>query len=348
MKKTLVALAALAATGAFAQVTITGKLGVSLQKTAAVATTAASQGLQVSDGDVVFAATEDLGGGYAASASSAVKLRGRDSTVTARDASVTLKTPVAAISMGAMESGSLLTTAWAGAPISSATGPDGLVIDGYNNIDYASVAVPMGAATVAATFFELGATDDGLPAPSAAFSTTAAYSASTGTGGNRSGVSGYQLTAGYSAGALSVTGDYTMFMAAKGVNELFDGHNRFRIAGTYDLGVAKVGLGFQSKNKSVASQYSAGVNVPVGAVEFGLVYNARNAQEAVRNEANTANLVSAADARSSTSVGLRYNLSKTANVLVAYTTYSGVGSVSATNTAATSDNEYRIRLLKSF
>ena len=67
MKKTLVALAALAATGAFAQVTITGNLAMGY----AVATNVANgggdvSGLGVDTSEIDFAATEDLGGGVKA------------------------------------------------------------------------------------------------------------------------------------------------------------------------------------------------------------------------------------------------------------------------------------------
>ena len=91
MKKTLIALAVLAASGAsFAQVSVTGKLGFSIQKSAEVAGGSANQGMQMADGDINFAAKEDLGGGMSITAKQAFQLRGRDTPVTARDASLTL------------------------------------------------------------------------------------------------------------------------------------------------------------------------------------------------------------------------------------------------------------------
>jgi hypothetical protein len=167
-----------------------------------------------------------------------------------------------------------------------------------------------------------------------------------GTNGNPSGVSGQQVAVAYAAGPIALNADYTAFVASRAISDLNDGLTRVRVAGTYDFGVAKAGLGFQTKSKGVATQYAFGLNVPVGAVEFGLTYSARMAQTLVSSDFNAAVLVAAADARSATTLGLKYNLSKTANISAQYAAYTGVGSVNGS--AATSDNEYRIRLLKSF
>jgi predicted porin len=76
MKKTLIALAAVAVSGAaFAQATITGSIAFSLQTTAKDQTNR----LDLSDADINFAASEDLGGGMKASVSTSIsneKLRG--------------------------------------------------------------------------------------------------------------------------------------------------------------------------------------------------------------------------------------------------------------------------------
>lgn len=67
MKKTLVALAALAAVSAFAQVTITGRANVGVTYNNAVAPGAATVGLGAGDNNRInFGVTEDLGGGMAA------------------------------------------------------------------------------------------------------------------------------------------------------------------------------------------------------------------------------------------------------------------------------------------
>lgn len=358
MKKTLVALAALAATGAFAQVTITGKLGVSMQKTSGVTTTAASQGLRVTDGDVVFAATEDLGGGYKATASSAVLLRGRETTVSGRDATLTLVTPAGAIWGGAVEAGPMIANAYAGAPVSFADGPDGIVLDGYNNLDVIGYKVPMGAMTLGLSHFEVNSSSAG------AVSNAVTGGAAPGTGGNVgvvgaagsasagvqvTPVNGKSISVAYAAGALAVDADYTVYSANTNLmaGEAVDGLTRIRLAGTYDLGSVKVGLGAQTKTKSFATQYAFGVSAPMGALTVGLTYTARAAQDAVARPVGAGgNQTAQADARNAITLGMNYALSKTTNFYAGYASYSGF--TTSTNNVATNDNEYRIRLLKSF
>jgi hypothetical protein len=347
MKKTLIAVAALAATSAFAQVTISGKLGFSIQKSDAVTTTSASQGMRMTDGDVTFAAAEDLGGGYKASASTAVKLRGRDNGVTGRDAVITLTTPMGVLAAGQVETGPLLSNAWAGAQASFSSGPDALIMDGYQAIDIVGFTMPLATGlNVSVAAFEVGTYDEGFLSQTAANKLAGTVTSVSGTAGNVTTVGGVQVALAYSQGALALNADYTGNTANKVVSELNDGLTRLRVAGTYDFGAAKVGLGVQTKSKGVASQYAFGVMVPVNNFEFGLTYSARNVQSAVTGDTSGAVIVAAADARSGTTLGLKYNLSKTANISAQYAAYSGVGSVNGS--AATSDNEYRIRLLKSF
>jgi predicted porin len=80
MKKTLIALAAVAVSGAaFAQATITGSIAFSVQNTVKDQ----ANRLDLSDADINFAASEDLGGGLKASVSTSISneaLRGRGTT----------------------------------------------------------------------------------------------------------------------------------------------------------------------------------------------------------------------------------------------------------------------------
>ena len=108
MKKTLIAVAALAATGAsFAQVTITGNIGASYQKSPVLVFSGPgsfpeAQGLFVHDGDVIFTATESLGTGMSITARGGVTLRGRGGAVGTRDATVALTTPFGRITAGSV------------------------------------------------------------------------------------------------------------------------------------------------------------------------------------------------------------------------------------------------------
>jgi len=313
MKKTLVALAVLAATGtSFAQVSITGKLGFSYQKNSVPAGGAANHGMQMADGDLNFSATEDLGGGMSITAKSAFVSRGRDTGITGRDASIALVTPAGVFGAGSVESASpILNTA--GAPVSLSTGHDGaanVLIDAAANLDFVGYSLPIGPVTIGLLYA------DSIGAAGAGAGTTQAN----------------QVSAKYVAGAISATLDYTVF--ASSASAVTDGYARTRLFGSYDLGVAKLGAGVTLKNKDLASQYSVSVAVPLGAVDLGLVHSARNAQTASALNGNAGDI-----ARSGTAVGMNYNLSKTATINASYGVYSD---------SATSSSEYRLRLMKSF
>jgi len=104
MKKTLVALAAAAVTGAFAQVTITGNIDIGLASTSAQTNTSNSTAIaggNASTQTLAFAGSEDLGGGLKASfrlettisANSASSLNASGQTAPAADTHVWSGTP---------------------------------------------------------------------------------------------------------------------------------------------------------------------------------------------------------------------------------------------------------------
>lgn len=320
MKKTLVALAALAATGAFAQVSITGKLGFSYQKNATPAGGSANHGMAMADGDLNFAAMEDLGGGMKAETKIAFAARGRDNSQAARDATIGLTTTFGKFTLGSVESCSAhLNTA--GAPVSLATGHDsaGGPIDICGNIDIARFDVPVGPVVLGAAYIDSIHRQLGVGTAAGAGDLTANL-----------------LAASYASGPLSVALDHTVYSGNAAAQAALGVHvkdlTRTRLSGSYDLGVAKLGLGFQTNNNSKASQSNFSVNVPMGALQAGLVYSARNGQDAAPG-------LAAADSRTATAVGLQYNLSKMTNVNASYSTYSN---------SAVMGNEFRLRLMKSF
>ena len=327
MKKTLIALAVLAASGAsFAQVTVSGKLGFSYQKNAVVGGGAANHGMQMADGDLNFTAVEDLGGGSKITAASAFKSRGRDTGIDARDASLTLVTSVGAISMGSMESpNTILNTA--GAPVSLATGHDNGQLSGAGliqaapNVDYVSYALPVGPVLL-----------------------SLAYTDSIGAGaGNTAGAGNIQanaVRAAYAAGPLKAAIDFTAYSAAAAVGTQMDGLTRTRVFGSYDLGVAVIGAGVQVHNHDKPTEANFSLNVPLsGSFSVGLVHSMKEAQKTTAFTTVGGAALAVRDSMSGTAVGATYMLSKTANVNASYSTYS-----SSTN----QDNEFRIRLMKSF
>lgn len=333
MKKTLIALAVLAASGAsIAQVSITGKLGFSYQKNSTVVGTTATHGMAMSDGDLNFTATEDLGGGMTAIAKSAFASRGRDNSFSARDGSLTLVTKAGVMTLGSVESCSTINNV-AGAPISLADGHDSgnAPLDGCANIDMAQFTLPLGAVTLQYTY------SDSILRSSAG---VGAYTTPT-PGGTPAGGGDLQsntIRLAYASGPIAAEIDLTAYAANAAVQAAagtyWDALTRTRVLGSYDLGVAKIGVGVQMSNHDKASQSSVSVNVPMGAMSFGLAHSMRAAQGT-----STYTGLTVADSRSGTAIGMKYDLSKTTNVNASYGIYS--------NTAA-KDSEFRIRLMKSF
>lgn len=341
MKKSLIALAVLAAaSSSFAQVTISGKLGFSYQKNANAAGGAPNHGMQMADGDIGFKATEDLGGGMSITADSRMKLRGRDTTIDARDALLTLVTGVGAFRFATTETCSKLQDVMSGAT-STATGNDSRFspLDPCANIDSASYIVPIGPFTGALSYIEY--------IPGAGLAST---------------VNAWALTGTYSNGPVMVSIDHTAFQADKattvpmpGFGSLADGGSRTRLVGSYDFGVAKVGAGFQTKNKAAANQYLLSVAVPVGALTFGIDYASREAQGKFDMDAAGTIATSTVygnnngDAsRSYLAIGASYELSKTTKFNATVAQHTGAGQNSLSGAKAQYENEYRLRLMKSF
>ncbi len=363
MKKTLIALAVLATSGAsFAQVTLTGKLGFGAQRqpvnaTALAPTADSQQGFLMTDGNLTFGATEDLGGGWKASTSMEIRLRGRDDTNVAagkssnglaRNATISLTTPYGLLTVGSVETSSSLLNAFAGAPVELATNADGnagsntsVPLSARSNIDTVSFTVPVASIglVLTAVYSEASTGTPGLglaPIP-------------VGQAGNPSGITSGTLIGRYTAGPLVIAADYTNFAAksatvsdasfppalAAATKQFYDGLDRYRVWGTYDFGIAKVGVGYQQVTHDSADQYAAGVTVPLGAISLGLTYASRDA-----NPGSTVYGLSAkADARTFTGFGAQYNFSKLTNINASYGTFTGVANYS---------DEYRIRLMKNF
>jgi hypothetical protein len=176
--------------------------------------------------------------------------------------------------------------------------------------------------------------------------------------GNATGITFSDVAGVYTAGPLMVSLNATVF-GAVGAYKAVDGTVRTRLAGTYDAGVAKLGLGYQTKTGGSADQYVASMAVPMGNFMFGLDYTARAAQGAFDNTpANYADLAATAagtnlkiakedgtklaatgayaayalggsregdKASSSVGVGMTYSFSKSTTLNFSYITYNDVG-----------------------
>jgi Gram-negative porin len=296
MKKTLVVLAALAATTAFAQstVTLSGKFAAGLNKAPG-----GVAGFNVTDGDVVFGVVEDLGGGMKAGTSMAVRVRGRGpaGVVDGRDSTIYLQGGFGRLTLGAVEAGNgIQGLGHAGAPVSLPDGYDGSVLKGVANIDMFRYDIAFGGVGVRYV------RSDSITAPGA------------GKGVLQSNTIGLS----YGNGPIAADFDYTAFTPT--------GNKRTRVSGSYDLGVAKIGLGYQ-KETAIKAEYALGVSVPVGAHSVGFVYDK-----------------SLQTKRSGYGFGGDYNFSKRTALNVSFGKVDDGTAVKS----ATNDNQFRIRLMHKF
>jgi len=330
MKKTLVALAVLAVSGAaFAQssVALTGKLRFAYgdQKAADGAKTT---GGVMTDGDWNIAAVEDLGGGLRAGANMALRLRGRDTaidgtyaidttknTATAngarpRDSSLFLAGGFGTITVGAVEAGNgILGLVTAGGP--TYIGLDNNAqLAGASNVDLLGYTSP----NMSGFTFRVQSVDNvgGGGAQSTATTQDAMI-----------------LGATYAAGPLSANVDLTNYGANKATGTLAD--SRTRLSANYDLGVARIGAGQQSMKYvggAKKTETAVSVSAPFGPVLVGAIYA-------------TSKTTGVAGNNTGYDLAVQYNLSRRTYVaLQSQSTKAAGASASATNT--------RVQLAHSF
>jgi hypothetical protein len=259
-------------------------------------------------GDIRFTASEDLGGGLKAVASTQFDVRGRNSSITPEDASITLMGGFGSITLGAVESGNgIIGRGFAGAPVSLATGYDGQILSAATNVDlFQYVSPSFSGATVKFQYVDTtGAT------------AATGLTAGAGEGSIQANVIGVD----YAAGPISAGVDMTQYKGTVG-SAMGD---RTRVSASYNLGVATVGFGYQ-KSTGSGEQNAAGVSIPLGALTVGAIY-AKNA-----------------DSGSGWGVGAQYNLSKRTFLNTSY----GAIDDDAMASDTTEKNQYRIMLRHNF
>ena len=332
MKKTLVALAALAATGAFAQVTITGNLAMGYQQVAGVSTTNGGpgdySGLGVDTSEIDFAATEDLGGGWKVEAKMALAGADRSNesgtSVKGRNATLTLTTPVGAVVLGSVKAADYLSGGTAGvgalyynmAELDGAAGLTAGLFSARSSRDTLSYVLPMGGFTFGLSHQE-GANVQGL-------GTGAAGTAVAAPAGQR--LTAYSVK--YAAGALVADAALLQFDQSAGAGSAKDEQ---RLSASYDLGVAKLGAGIQITNYQGAAnaanpkktQTLVGVNVPMGAASLGLNLGNRKSDD-----------FAVSGSQSGYALAVTYNLSKRTAVIGQYSNWESAVNT-PTRTAAT-------------
>lgn len=337
MKKTLIAVAALAATGAFAQstVSLTGNVGFGFQSVSNAANFTQS-GLTMTDATVAMTAMEDLGGGMKAGANMTFDTGGSQFNTVGnfnrRNTSVYVSGNFGMVSMANTRSGDLMTKAM----VAPAALPDGIYdssgVLARAPIDILTYTTPKFSGFSAS----LSYVESGAPA-----AVTAGYANNpitlvptqgdgTGKYTTTTTVLGLDyangpLAAGLAFKSSSFNSDYPVAAALIVRSTNAEGYL------TYDFGVAKVGLGFDTANAGApagavndATAWSFGVAAPIGAFTIGVNWAQRdvnNMYEAVVN----------------------YDLSKRTAINVSF------GRQSFDSVPGGVDgNQYRIRLLHAF
>ncbi|MDH4449086.1 MAG: porin [Rhodoferax sp.] len=245
MKKTLIAMAVLAASGAsFAQVTITGSYAAGYQvdtnayDSKAKAFTGDASGFGVDTSFIQFAASEDLGSGLKVAAK--LSLDGFARTAAAGgDSNLVLSGGFGSLTLETGNGSDYLSGDY--------VGMDGKVFGAKTTSDSVTYKSPsFSGFTFALAHSEAGTTGAGL---------------GVGAAGAYSGQRHNTLTASYASGPLSVTAGLRQY-DQQGNKSLT------RAKASYDLGVAKIGGGFVQLNQAKGTQTDTllGVSVPLGSL----------------------------------------------------------------------------------
>jgi hypothetical protein len=331
MKKTLVALAVLAASGAaMAQVSLTGTItfghiSTTDGKTSATGTTVTSSGLGFYTSEVYFNANEDLGGGYKMavryglggidrSGESAKQpyYSGSNGPVTGRNATLALTTPFGLLTMGTTKVADYL-NAYAGLGVNIDDLSDlwsNALFAGRQRRDQVTFQAPVGPVTLIAGHYEAG-NDLGAGDGSAGPNTSVAGL------GQRIDFVG----ATYASGPLVVNAQYLSYdnQWSPRAGALADGNinNVDRFAINYDFGMAKVGYALQIQNNTgdfKATQQMVGLKVPLGAITLGTNIGQRKVEGSTAGAAVNGT-------RAGYLLFASYNLSKRTSLMAQYSNF---------------------------
>ena len=293
MKKTLIALAAVAATGAsFAQASLSGEFAWGyLSSTDGAGKKTSGGGIDTAQ--LAFKANEDLGGGMSVAVSMKVNLGDFGAGAKSDDQSLTLTTPIGGFSLLTYKPSD-----WVSQASGAATwyGLDGKVLSARATRDAIAYTVPL---------------MDGLTVTAAMLEPGGSLGEGTGNGGSI-GQSIYNFGAKYTLGAAVLQTAYLSYTNTDKADASTESVMRF--GGTYDLGVAKVGAGYQNakllNNGGDNVQYAISASAPVGGnMSVNGVY--------------ASNKVGSADARTGFMLGAQYNLSKRTYAIANYGNWTG-------------------------
>ena len=299
MKKTLIALAVLAASGAsFAQVSITGEYAYGWN-TVNTNVGAESSGLGVDTSFVKFAASEDLGGGLKVAAEMSLDGFTRGAA-NGGDNSLTLTGGFGKIKLANDKGADYLSSVIGG-------------IAGLDNADSTTKNKVFGNRTVNDSIAYTSPSFGGLTFGLSHTENTAAQGLGVGSASNNNQRSN-TLTASYAAGPLAVTGGLTSW-DNQDTDTVAPNNNKSRVRakGSYDFGVFTLGAGVVQvqKNKGTQTDAILAATVPFGALTLGVDFGS----------AKRDGTGAAATDVTATGYGLKavYSLSKRTSLIGAYT-----------------------------
>jgi hypothetical protein len=312
MKKTLVALAAVAATGgAMAQSVMTGYISFGYSSTTSSANATAG-GMGMDDAEINFAISENIEGLGKLAATMGFTNGGRGDTATGNDSTIKLTTASGtAITMGTTKGASYLTGGVAAVGTNYNWDLSGKLFSSRSINDAVSVKIPL---------------MEGVSV-SVAHAEAAVSSYWTGTGAAGNGTEQRYNTASldYASGALAVNAGYRAYDNTT-ASSTSSANTRNRAAASYDLGVAKVGVGYESTQYMYGNSKTdslLGVNVPVGgALSLGVQF----AQVSTSGNATSSSNYN----RNGYLLGANYNLSKQTYLAAHYYSYDAGTTVNPT------------------
>jgi predicted porin len=332
MKKSLIALAVLAASGAsFAQVSITGNYTFGYRASSAPA--GDTSGLGIDTSLVTFEAKEDLGGGMAAGAKMNIDGLNRGG-IAGGDSGMYISGGFGKISLDTARGSDYLSGGTSGV---GGVGMDGKVFSTLTAADSISYTSPsFGGVTFGLSHDEAAVTQAGETASPVGLGVGAA-----GTPVSASYQRGTSVTVGYAAGPLAINANYKVWDQQGSANSS-NSKNRVSIRGAYDFGVVKLGAGYRNQQfvTGVRQDSFLAVGVPLGALTLGADF----AQRVHNDTANSIPAVAGAVDGTRTGYGLKaeYALSKRTSFIASYASWE------ATVGAASRSTETNLLLSHSF
>jgi len=310
MKKTLVALAAVAATGgAFAQSVLTGEIAYGFSSTNANNVTTSGFGLDAAD--ITFAASEEVEGLGKLSVSLNIDSHaGRATGMTTGDHSMTLTTAGGLkVVAGSVQGASYLGQGIASAGTSYDDNLSGKNISARTNNDVVSASMPLTDTLSLSVSHTEADVALGTGSALAVGATTQRYNTAS-------------LT--FKAGQLSADGGYRSYdnQIAQGTTSA---NTQSRASVGYDLGVAKIGAGMTTTTYmygNTSTQSLLGVNVPLGAAKVGAQYG-QNVTSG--NATSTSNYT-----RTGLQLGGQYDFSKRTYLVAHWNSYDAGNSINTT------------------